>query len=658
MRKLFLAIVFIVNLQLSAQEQIVVRSFVKEDSVILRWAPSSAELFIEGLKKGYEVSRRKEADGSIDPEVIYTVPPYLIRNILIDSGDTLLMTYDGIIRQMLQSGKTAEEINFTYVLMLLSAGPNNNIANFLGLYYVDRSYEKTKYEYFVSIPGTGSSGSIQLNTTELDEYGDMTRLYGQNTRKQISVYLKWNADSLNFPYCAYWIEKSSDSIHFDRLNKTPYVFMKSSDEKEKVDADFVDTAVTEGLTYYYRVRGITHFGENGKVSNTTKVYVGKALLGECRIDTVYADEEKRIVSGRYLQTFNETKPEHFILYRSDSLMEGYEVIETVSGTDEYSFTLKGLLRTGDRYYYKVAAVSDDGDTTYSFPTYFFTLDQEPPSTPVGLKGEVDDYGIARLVWDENPENDIRGYRLYRSNALHEEFVEVHNRLIDSTWFSDTLRLDNLTSEVYYRISAVDLNYNNSKWTEPVRLMKPDTIPPVPAFIKTYRIDTGGIHIEWYNSPSQDAETHFLVRSGDYQDTILIWSDTLQQCTDQTGEPGKNYRFYIVTTDHSGNYSISNELNLRYETGIRAGVQNLAAKANREEKQIELSWENPKAEIYSIQIFRSINDAGFKLIQTLHEPVEEYIDKNLHINNTYTYRVKVVYASGHSSVLSGGVVVRY
>ena len=79
---------------------------------------------------------------------------------------------------------------------------------------------------------------------------------------------------------------------------------------------------------------------------------------------------------------------------------------------EFQFTLPSPLETGDRFYYKVAAISVDNDTVYSFHSYFFTLDQEPPSIPTGLKGTIDEKGIVSLEWNKNPDNDIRGYRVF------------------------------------------------------------------------------------------------------------------------------------------------------------------------------------------------------------------------------------------------------
>jgi hypothetical protein len=42
--------------------QLVIKSFVKKDSVLLRWAPANAELMLLGLKNGYIVERVKSSE--------------------------------------------------------------------------------------------------------------------------------------------------------------------------------------------------------------------------------------------------------------------------------------------------------------------------------------------------------------------------------------------------------------------------------------------------------------------------------------------------------------------------------------------------------------------------------------------------------------------
>ena len=72
----------------------------------------------------------------------------------------------------------------------------------------------------------------------------------------------------------------------------------------------------------------------------------------------------------------------------------------------------------------------------------------------------------------------------------------------------------------------------------------------------------------------------------------------------------------------------------------------------------MTWKLPKAEIYSIQIYRAKNEGQYRLLKTLRYNEIEYIDKDLNINNIYRYKIKLVYKTGHQSKLSREVIVNY
>ena len=63
-------------------------------------------------------------------------------------------------------------------------------------------------------------------------------------------------------------------------------------------------------------------------------------------------------------------------------------------------------------------------------------------------------------------------------------------------------------------------------------------------------------------------------------------------------------------------------------------------------------------IYSIQIYRAKNDGNYRLYKTLRENVSEFEDKGLTINNTYRYKIKVMYEAGISSKMSKEIEVIY
>jgi len=656
------------------EDKVAVMSFVKEDTIVLRFGASNSTLFREGLLKGYKIER---FEGNIENTTTKT-------EVIVPSSKEILKSYKNSDNERLKEISSlindyieAENIdpkndNFMFAMLLLSSSLDADFMNMLGLIYLDTDFDrKTKYVYRVSINNGEkltnlNSMVVNVNPKKIDKNIDFESLEFESRIKRKNVYLKWDVTALEKNYAGYWIEKSLDSVNFKAINTTPYQFLKSQYEKDKTHADILDTAVVEGGTYFYRIRGINHFAENGGYSNIVKVYVRKSLKGEVRIDSVYANKFDRIVDGSYLsfEAKDDDQLSKFIVARSDSMAFGYEVIDVPnlkSGSD-FEFIIPSPLETGERYYYKVAAISVDNDTVYSFHTYFFTLDQEPPSVPTGLKGTIDEKGVVSVVWTKNPENDIRGYRVFWANALNEEFIESTTHFVEGTNYSDTISLRNLTSEIYYQIRAVDLNYNNSQPCEPIKLMKPDTTPPVPCIFTKYKVSLEGVYFAWNNSSSIDVENNVLMRENSKThiiDTLMQWADTISFYQDQTGIPGQTYIYSIITNDEKPNYASSDPLPIIYETGTRLPVKNLQSEVNREEKQIKLTWEQDLSDVYSIKIYRSKGDEAFRLFKTLTKlEVNEFLDSNLYINNVYHYKIKVVYKSGVNSAFSDVIDVIY
>ena len=640
-------------------QDLVVKSFIKDSVVQLRWAPRNYDDLVKGLKSGYQIRMKNDAG----PETMFEVKPFLDRDfgVMTDREKEI----QGLLKTMVNSEGEGKGEKLIYAMLMIAAGPEKAVADLCGV-YCEVTRENGEKEYQVSVKGTDlKSNWIKVDHAVKSENQIMTDLIGHQPRKRTAVYLEWEADELKEGYSGYWIEKSFDGQFFKRLNTLPYTFLKSSDQKDKTKADFLDSLVQEGETYYYRIQGINHFGDAGQKSNVVQVYIPRFLKGECRIDTVYAEKNQRTVKGRFL--FNNDSDignlKDFFLYRSDSMFHSYEQLETTKPDRNYfTFIYQSKLFSGDKNYFKVAAVSQDQDTAWSYPYYFFTLDQEPPSSPTGLNGEINDSGVVSLRWNHNTETDIRGYRVFMSNSLKEEFVEAWNRFVTDSVFFDTLSLNNLTSEVFYKVSAVDLNFNNSSYSEIIKLEKPDTIPPVPCVFKNYIQSDSGISLVWVNSTSSDVSKNQLIRRKGAEEVLIVkWKEDSSNSTVDNLDlvPGK-YEYQIRTEDMKGNSSVSSILSINYEPGYRKVVDSVYAEVDRLKKEVHLNWSlsNPN-DIYSVQVYRKKGDEKFRLLKTIRTNLNSgFTDKDLSINNVYHYKVKMIYKSGVSSKLSEAVEVLY
>ncbi len=657
MSRLVLILVVFFQICANAQTDIHLTTFVKKDTIQLRWLPYDVDVFIEGLNNGFSISKTDLSNQTT--EFIDISPFNETKKKFENSTDQFILDMIEYIEDF-KISKDDQFKSFAFSLLSLSSGPNRIISELCGLYFEDLRSMSDNVQYQIEVSKTGhKSNAVSLQTSLLSKNANMTELIGESRIDLKEVYLKWEAKQLNMDYSAYYIYKSIDNKKFDLLNDVPVYYFTSEFEKEKTIVDFVDTNVTEGKTYYYKVLPINHFSDQGIESNTVEVYIQKRLSGYCVIDTVENIEFERKILGYYVGE-DVSDVAEYILYKGEKVDSVFIPIDELrsNGTD-FEFNLVSELRTGDRQFFKVAAVSVDGDTAYSFPYYHFSLDQEPPGVPVNLNGKVDSLGLVKLNWDEPKDNDLIGYKVYRSNSLDEEFVEITTRLSKQPVFSDTLNLNTLTTEIYYKVGAIDANYNCGELTEPILLLKPDTIPPVPGVLTKYSVSEEGVLLKWHNSPSVDLVSQVLFRTSTNQlDTIMIFETEYDSMIDITGELGSSYEYYLMAKDKSGNINFSKGMKVVYEIGYRPAPILEDLIVNREDKSISLKWEQVEGDVFSIQIYRAKGESKFKLLKTKWENINTFEDKSLMINNEYHYKIKVTYKSGLSSKMSEKKSVMY
>jgi fibronectin type 3 domain-containing protein len=89
-------------------------------------------------------------------------------------------------------------------------------------------------------------------------------------------------------------------------------------------------------------------------------------------------------------------------------------------------------------------------------------DMTPPARPTGLT-VVPGVGRAFLTWNENKEQDLAGYHIYRSTKKGRDFKRLTNKVIARTTYSDETAQQGM--EYYYMITAVDRAGNESKGSE-------------------------------------------------------------------------------------------------------------------------------------------------------------------------------------------------
>ena len=163
--------------------------------------------------------------------------------------------------------------------------------------------------------------------------------------------------------------------------------------------------------------------------------------------------------------------------------------------------------------------------------------------------------------------------------------------------TDTLLLKTLTYDIYYKVMALDNNFNSSEFSQTVKLIKPDTIPPVPALFVKIHQPKEKVEIVWHNSSSEDLARIELYRQIDdtgYVRLIKEWKlkKIVSSFTDSYSFNGEIVRYFIKSYDHSGNMSQSASIPFQTK-GERPGcVGHLVLEVSRtDKKHVLLRWEN-------------------------------------------------------------------
>jgi fibronectin type 3 domain-containing protein len=122
------------------------------------------------------------------------------------------------------------------------------------------------------------------------------------------------------------------------------------------------------------------------------------------------------------------------------------------------------VEAGKTYVYVVTAARGGATPVSgpsSAPVSVLAKDETKPKAPTGLQPPVVSDSLAILRWDQNTEEDLAGYRIYRSDSPDSAGVQLEST---QAIFRDAGYRPNS----YYRISAVDEAGNESDKSPPVR----------------------------------------------------------------------------------------------------------------------------------------------------------------------------------------------
>lgn len=666
--------------QQNTQEDFSAKVLVEKGKILIRWVPTNKQTFDLAKKYGYKIDRIKISELFVPKDTNAFGTSYKLNTTpilpldendkywleLLNQNEGTALVYDALFKTNKTTEKSEKDKknaeNMRYGLVLLSCDLSFELAKATGLFIEDTNVDNNQvYAYRITIAAPkGIKYKPYMFSVDSKQLSKLKNIKNLKSKPGIkSTKLTWNISDNKIDYAGYIFERSLDSMTFERTNKTPFVFMTSQYNREQKEGVFTDSLPQSGIIYFYRIRGLTHFGTLGPASNIVKC-IGKSGFNTYPfVDSVITIKNKTINIHFHLPNYNLAKLKGFCIYRANNINGKYEVItKTLLPKDALVFKDEKPLMAN---YYKIFAINIENDSVSSYPSLGQLADEVPPLIPKGLIAKIDTNGKVILNWEHNTEKDLKGYRVYKMNTLKEEPVEVVSKFITENTFTDSITLNTLTEDIYYTINAVDNNYNNSQRCAPIKLKKPDKIPPVkPIITKLYHTDSS-IILKWINSTSVDIfKTELFQLNNNKKIKIgeFCAPDTTNHYTDFRIEIGQSYAYELKTSDDDGNSSSSISNELLYETGVRSKIKNIESTVNYETKQIILKWVYEPKDIYSFIIYKAKGDSQFYIYKTLPPNLFIFSDKDLNPGNIYKYKLKAIFNSGAESLLSEVVEVKY
>ncbi|MFQ5885120.1 MAG: fibronectin type III domain-containing protein, partial [Thermoplasmata archaeon] len=224
--------------------------------------------------------------------------------------------------------------------------------------------------------------------------------------------------------------------------------------------EYMDSNLTNGQKYYYRVSAINAAGE-GPQSNeasATPATVPDAPTGLAAFggdgEVILTWDPPLITGGLSITNYR--------IYRGDTPGAGTLIFQTL---DIETYTNKGLTN-GQAYYYQVSAVNNVGEGPRSNET--MVIPTSIPGAPGAFQANLDGKALENvtLTWslsidDGGSQNSVINYMIFRGSTF-DAYGSGYELLIllpnGTSEFTDNLVGEGDPNNYFYQVCALDLNY--------------------------------------------------------------------------------------------------------------------------------------------------------------------------------------------------------
>ena len=677
-KTLFITILLIATAPfVSAQNQysgeIKVLSRATGNSVKLRWAPTTYMAWSIGNELGYDVVRYTfdpEGERMLKDSILLTRQPLkplplpawepLVKNnhyaaITAQAlyGESFQMEEGSSSQAALINQNTEQENRFSFALAC--ADQSLEVAKASGLYYEDKTaIPGREYVYRVKLgsqrPGFPVfRGSAIASPSKVDALPRPDSLYADFG--DASVRIHWNSFFNRMDYNYYIIEKSTDNKIFKKASELNFLQLITTGKKD-YNIYYMDSLAND-RTYYYRVKGVTAFGEEGPPSNVVKGQAHKKVRAIPGIRKGEIDVSGRANINWYFPDSLQAEIKGFYVARGMTGKGPFvNVHDQILSPSTRSYSDKRPMSTN---YYVIRAESHYGQVVESMPMLVQSIDTIPPAAPTGITGKIDSTGNVTLTWSANHEPDLHGYKVFRSYHKDKDYVQAHKNTIAANEFSEKVQLENLTKDYYYQVVSVDRRSNASAFSAPVLLKKPDVIPPSAPVLRKPKYENGQVMLNWIAGTDEDLAGYRLYRENEGINTLVANLQPDQTTHEDRSVPGGiQYIYKLIAVDVSGLTSDTAAYNIVVpDNSILPEVKKITYTIDQENRKLTLSWKYDPKGIDGYILYRSLNEGTLRMVGRLPADKTEFIEKDYQVGKIYKYRIQA-YQDNKRSPLSAWI----
>lgn len=517
---------------------------------------------------------------------------------------------------------------------------DNEYAKNLGQYYEDDNIKSLEvYKYRLELYKNDKLKSEKSITINKKSKVFDSIAWINKTVDNLGVTLSWDSGRINSFFNVY--RKLDNESSFRRMNKNSiYVPALNTAGKREI---FMDTTLKDNQEASYKVKKVDFFGT--EVFESAIVEAKKTIVK--KIDPLYDISVYNTDKKKTIRWEKRKDALGYNVYTSEKYNS--KAVKVNKKLISNNFYFDRNFKVNKNSFYYVTVVTKNGESSPSAKILSYAKDVSAPKAPKHLIFNVK-AGEVNLSWDEVKDNGLIGYRIYVSmDQDAKEWARLEKYEIKDNKYTHSKSKAHSRFHYYYKISAVDKKFNESPFSNVVKVKLPDVIAPKQPLIKSYKTYENKIVFNWQEIHDYDLSHYNLyVQEGKNfvklnKEPLTITYFELQNLKYQ------GLRKYLITAvDKSGNESSKQEHSLIRSLDLTAPkIENI--KYVQKYKNLYISFDVNDKDYNGFEVFRStLENKNFVNISSFKRN-KSFINKNINKNRKYFYYIKVYDKSGNVKV---------